>query len=87
MNHRRRSAGQLARRALAQVVLFLLSLGYIFVTAMLIVFGYIVGWAIDPGRPVIGIAMILAGVAVFILGPRTIKRITGRNPIDPRPMA
>lgn len=55
-------------------------------SAMLILFGYITGWDADPGRPVIGSLMIIAGLAVFILGPRAIKRITGKDPIDPPPI-
>ena len=83
MDRKRRTPGHLIRRAIAQIVLIVLSVGYLITAAMLMFFGYIVGWEIDPGRPVIGIAMILAGIAVFTLGPRTIKRITGRDPIDP----
>lgn len=83
MDRRRRNPGNLIRRAIAQIVLIVLSVGYLITAAMLMFFGYIVGWEIAPGRPVIGIAMIIAGIAVFTLGPRTIKRITGRDPIDP----
>lgn len=64
---------------------FLLSFLYLMTSAMLLLFGYIVGWDLDSGRPVVGVAMMLAGIAVFILGPRATKRITGKDPLDPPP--
>lgn len=80
--HRRPSA---ARRALAFTLRLALSFGYLMLSAMLLLFGFIVGWDADPGRPVVGALMIAAGLAVFVLGPRAVRRITGKDPIDPPP--
>ena len=63
----------------------LLSFLYLMTAAVLLLFGYIVGWDLEPGRPVLGTAMLVAGSAVFVLGPRAIRKLTGRAPIDPPP--
>lgn len=78
-----RKKPSLPRRILSQVVLIALSFLYIMLVAMLLMFGYIVGWDLDPGRPVVGVLMLIGAVAVFILGPRVIKRLTGREPLVP----
>lgn len=67
------------------MILLLLSFLYLMIAAVLLLFGDIVGWDNDPGRPIIGIPMIAAGIVVFVLGPRAIKRLTSRDPIDPPP--
>jgi hypothetical protein len=82
---RRGRRASLPRRLAALVVLVLLSFLHICLAAFLILFGMIAGWDADAGRPVIGVLLILAGVAIFILGPRVIRRLTGREPITPPP--
>lgn len=73
------------RRALAFALRLVLSFGYLMLSAMLLLFGYISGWEADPERPVVGAMMIAAGLAVFVLGPRAVRRITGKDPINPPP--
>ncbi len=73
------------RRAVAFALRVVLSFSYLMLSAMLLLFGYIVGWDLAPGRPWIGALMIAAGLSVFALGPRAIRRITGKEPIDPPP--
>lgn len=81
-SHRRHKPG-FVRRVFSQAIRLLLSFLYLMLSAFLILFGVIVGWDNNPGQPLIGTLMILAGVAVFILGPRVIRRVTGRDPINP----
>ena len=72
------------RRVSGWIALGVLSLLYYTATAMLLLFGYIVGWDNEPGRPLIGIAMIVAGVLAFIFMPRLVRRLTGREVLTPR---
>ena len=67
------------RRILGWVAVVILSLLYYLVSSMLMLFGYVVGWDNDPGRPLVGIAMIAAGAVVFVFMPRLVKRLTGRE--------
>ena len=82
MNTDRRTRTRTAsipRRILGWVAIVILSLVYYLVSSMLMLFGYIVGWDNDPGRPWIGLAMIAAGAVVFVFMPRLVKRLTGRE--------
>ena len=64
----------------------LLAFAHLFLTAMLLVFGFIVGWKNDPGHPLIGSSMIAAAILIFVFGPRLAKRATGRDlPAPPPP--
>jgi hypothetical protein len=85
MPRKRARHHSLTRRIIGQAVLLALSFLYLCLAAFMMLFGFIVGWDINPGQPLIGALMILAGIAVFVLGPRVIKRLTGRAPIDPPP--
>jgi cytochrome c biogenesis protein CcdA len=82
-SHRRRRQSRVLR-VIGWIAIGVLSLLYYTATAMLLLFGYIVGWDNEPARPLAGVAMIVAGVLVFIFMPRLIKRVTGREVLTPR---
>jgi uncharacterized RDD family membrane protein YckC len=82
---RRSRKARLARRIVSQIILVALSFLYLCLSAFLLLFGDIVDRDLEPGRPIIGVLMLLAGIVIFIFGPRVIKRITGREPLSPPP--
>jgi peptidoglycan/LPS O-acetylase OafA/YrhL len=84
VRRKRTSRRQSALRFLGWLVVSIL---YYAVMCLLLLFGYIVGWDNEPGRPVIGSAMIVAGLAIFVLGPRMVRRLTGKEPLTPPPGA
>jgi hypothetical protein len=85
MPRKRARHHSLTRRIIGQAVLLALSFLSPCLAAFLMLFGFIVGWDNNPGQHLIGALMILTGISVFVLGPRVIKRLTGRAPIDPPP--
>lgn len=64
-----------------------LSFGSLMLSAMLLLFGIIVFTGNDGFRRGLSLLLIIPGLVIFTLGPRTIKRITGKDPIDPPPFA